>query len=423
MWSQRSNYMDIPTDCPQRDERLGWTADAVDFIRTAAFNMDVAAFYNKWLRDLNDAQEINGAYTAIAPKPDLGVGPLYSGAAGWADAGVITPYILYQYYNDKRILEKYYDNMIRYMNYLELDSRNFLRSDYGYGDWLSVNADTPKDLIATAFYAHTAMLMSEISLLLDRKNETEKFRNLFKEIKTAFYNKYFKQGIINFKTQTAFVLTISFCLVEDNKTDEIFSYLIEDIEKRDYHVSTGFIGLAYLFPVLSKYGRSDVIYKILLNDSYPSWLNMINNGATTMWERWDSWSPEKGFFDPLMNSFNHTSLGVIGEWFYNGIGGINMVEPGFKKMVIKPQTGGGLTFAEVTYNSLYGRVEVKWELNKNNLYTQVTIPVNTFAEIILPRNEKSILLSNPKDLNTTQSESTYSIQIPSGQYSFEIKNY
>jgi alpha-L-rhamnosidase len=423
MWSQRSNYMDIPTDCPQRDERLGWTADAIDFIRTAAFNMDVAAFYNKWLKDLNDAQETNGAYTAIAPKPDLGVGPLYSGAAGWADAGVITPYILYQYYNDKRLLEKYYDNMIRYMTYLELDSRNFLRPDYGYGDWLSVNADTPKDLIATAFYAHTAMLMSEISLLLDRKNETEKFRNLFKEIKTAFYNKYFKQGIINFKTQTAFVLTISFGLVEDNKTDEIFSYLIEDIEKRDYHVSTGFIGLAYLFPVLSKYGRSDVIYKILLNDSYPSWLNMINNGATTMWERWDSWSPEKGFFDPLMNSFNHTSLGVIGEWFYNGIGGINMVEPGFKKMVIKPQTGGGLTFAEVTYNSLYGRVEVKWKLNKNNLYTQVTIPVNTFAEIILPRNEKSILLSNPKDLNTTQSESTYSIQIPSGQYSFEIKNY
>jgi alpha-L-rhamnosidase len=183
LWSQRSNYIDIPTDCPQRDERLGWAADAIDFIKTAAFNMDLSAFFKKWLQDLNDAQETNGAYPAIAPKPDLGVGPLYAGAAGWADAGIITPYVIYQYYRDERILETFYDNMVRYMNYLEGDSKDFLRPDYGYGDWLSVEADTPKDFIATVFYGYDALLMSRISGILDKNGNKVSTCNCMKILK------------------------------------------------------------------------------------------------------------------------------------------------------------------------------------------------------------------------------------------------
>ena len=211
-WSQRANFMDIPTDCPQRDERLGWTADAVDFIRTASFNMDTSAFYSKWLQDLNDAQELNGAYPAIAPKLDLAVGPLYSGAAGFADAGIFTPYYLYKFYNDISILKKYYNNMIKFMNYLE--ANEFKRPGKGYGDWLSVNADTPQDLIDTAFYAYDAKLMKEISSLLNKKPETDYFNNLFEKVKTHFNNTFVnKDGSILSGTQTSYVLPLYFNLL------------------------------------------------------------------------------------------------------------------------------------------------------------------------------------------------------------------
>jgi alpha-L-rhamnosidase len=422
-WSQRSNYIDIPTDCPQRDERLGWAADAIDFIRTAAFNMDVSSFFIKWLRDLNDAQETNGAYPAIAPKPDLGVGPLFAGAAGWADAGIITPYVIYQYYRDKRILEICYDNMVRYMNYLEGDSKNFLRPDYGYGDWLSVEADTPKDFIATVFYGYDALLMSWISGILNKQGNAGKYLQLYENIKTAFVKEFIdEKGSLRIKTQTAYVLAISFNMLDEEKQSLAASHLIEDIKFRDYHVSTGFIGLAYLFPVLSKFGRSDIVYKILLNESPPSWLNMINNNATTMWERWDSWSPVKGFYDPLMNSFNHTSLGVIGEWFYSGIGGITAVEAGFKKMVIRPLPGGGLKFAEISFDSMYGLIKVYWEIKGNIFTTKISIPVNTSAEVILQRSSESSLLTDQENPVISQTENEYIIKIVSGSWLFEVSN-
>src|SRR5690606_19978437 len=307
LWSQRSNFMDIPTDCPQRDERLGWTADAVDFIRTASFNMDTSAFYTKWLQDLNDAQEENGAYTAIAPKPDIGVGPLYSGTAGFADAGIITPYFLYLYYNDVSIFRKHYKNMQRFVEYLQ--ANNFKRPEPGYGDWLSFNAETPQELIDSAFSAIDLKLMSEISLLLKKENEAKQYKKLFEVVRTQFNSEFVSaDGSILSGTQTAYVLPLYFGLLDDEIQQKAFQFLVEDIQHKDWHVSTGFIGLTYLFPVLTKFGRSDIVYKLLLNESFPSWLNMINNGAVTMWERWDSWSKDKGFFDPLMNSFNHTSL-------------------------------------------------------------------------------------------------------------------
>jgi alpha-L-rhamnosidase len=418
LWSQRANFMDIPTDCPQRDERLGWTADAVDFIRTASFNMDTISFYSKWLRDLNDAQEENGAYTAIAPKPDFGVGPLYSGAAGFADSGILTSYFVYKLYGDVVVLKRYYENMIRFMDYLE--TNEYRRLGSSYGDWLSINADTPQELIDTAFFAFDAKLIAEISTLLNKTDEAEGYKNLYEKIKRNFIERFVnKDGSLKSGTQTAYAISLYFELLDEETAKNSFQFLIEDIRKRDWHISTGFIGLTYLFPVLTKFGRSDIAYKLLLNESFPSWVNMLNNGATTTWERWDGWTPDKGFFDPLMNSFNHTSLGVIGEWFYSGIGGIIPEEPGFKKIIIKPSIGGGLNYARVSYFSIHGKIISEWKIEDEKFSLKVTIPINTSAKIIIPKivGKKNIYVPHKAEF-VNENEEFFVFNVSSGTYNF-----
>ncbi len=418
-WSQRANFMDIPTDCPQRDERLGWTADAVDFIRTASFNMDTSSFYSKWLRDLNDAQEVNGAYTAIAPKPDLGIGPLYPGASGFADSGVITPYNLYKFYGDVTILKKYYENMITFMHYLEVNK--YKRPGIGYGDWLSVNADTPQELIDIAFFAYDAKLMIEISALLGKEADEKRFRKLFEDVKNVFNKKYLNMdGSIKNGTQTAYALSLHFELLDKEKEESTFNFLIDDIVKKDFHISTGYIGLNYLFPVLTKFDRSDVIYRILLNGAFPSWFFMIKQGATTLWERWNCWMPDKGFYDPLMNSFNHTSLGVIGEWLYSGIGGIIPEEPGFKKIIIKPLIGGRLNYAKASYFSIYGKISSEWEVKNEKFSLKVCIPVNTSAKIFVSKLQTQKLIRKPNEYELVEeNERFFVFNVGSGEYSFE----
>ncbi|RPI69249.1 MAG: alpha-L-rhamnosidase, partial [Ignavibacteriales bacterium] len=420
-WSQRANFMDIPTDCPQRDERLGWTADAVDFIRTASFNMDTTSFYTKWLRDLNDVQEENGAYTAIAPKPELGVGPLYSGAGGFSDSGIITPYSLYKLYGDTLVLKRYYENMVKFMNYLE--ENEFKRPGNGYGDWLSVDADTPQELIDAAFFAFDTKLMVDISYLLNKTDEAERYKNLYGKIKRKFMESFVnKDGSLKSGTQTAYAISLYFNLLDEETAKKSSKFLIEDIERRDWHVSSGFIGLTYLFPVLTKFGRSDIVYKLLLNESFPSWINMLNNGATTMWERWDGWKPDKGFFDPLMNSFNHTSLGVIGEWFYSGIGGIIPEEPGFKKIIIKPSVGGGLNYARVSYFSIYGKIISEWKIEDDTVSLEVRIPINTSAKLLIPKIAGKKNINKPYKAELVNKNGEYFIfNIGSGVYNFVYK--
>ena len=400
IWSQRSNYMDIPTDCPQRDERLGWTADAIDFFKTAAFNFDVYSFFKKWLHDLNDAQGKNGGYPAIAPFPKLSVGPLYSGAAGFADAGIITPYFIYKFYNDKNILEKYYSNMQRYVNYLIKNSKNFIRPNFGYGDWLSIDAETSNEFIGTAFFAHDVKLMSEISKVLGKISKSKQYELLFKQIRNSFNNKFvLKDGQLKETTQTASLLAINFNLLSKRNTNKAFNNLIKDIESKDEHLSTGFIGLQFLLPTLSNFDREDIAYKLLLDTRYPSWGFMIKNGATTLWERWNSYLPDKGIYDPLMNSFNHTSLGVIGVWFYSNIGGINLSQNGFKEIIIKPKLGGDLTFANTSYNSINGKIVSNWKIEKNKFIHEIEIPINTSAIVYLPAISIKNIYENGKSIN------------------------
>jgi alpha-L-rhamnosidase len=383
-WSQRSNFIDIPTDCPQRDERLGWS-DNHNFFPTASYNMDIAAFYTKWLIDLHDAQEADGAYPAIAPKPDFGVGPLYSGAAAWADSGILIPYYMYKRYGDIRVLKNYYGNMVKYIEYLKRNAVQYICPDYGYGDWLSVNADTPKSLIGTAYFARVCEVMKQIAHAVDKPEDRAKYTELHGHIRNAFKKEFVSgDGKITGETQTGYVLALAFGLLDHETEPKAFRHLVSDIESRDYHLSTGFLGIPHLLRVLTKHNRTDLAYRLLTNESYPSWGYMVKNGATTMWERWNSWTPEHGCYDPLMNSFNHFSLGSFGNWLYETAGGIGEVLNDETDFIIRPEPGGGIDKCMSSFRSVKGQVEVEWEIRDTVFYCKILLPPNSRARVLLP---------------------------------------
>ncbi|MEO8399003.1 MAG: alpha-L-rhamnosidase C-terminal domain-containing protein, partial [Ignavibacteriaceae bacterium] len=327
---------------------------------------------------------------------------------------------------DKKILEKYFENMEQYVEYLKYNSENFIRPNYGYGDWLAINADTPNELIGTAFFAHVSELMSEISKVLGKKNHQKKYIGLSEKIKKAFNKKFvLKNGEILSGTQTSYLLALSFNLLSKEKQKKAFNFLIKDIIKRDYHFSTGFIGLQFLLPILSKFGRDDIAYRLLLDIRFPSWGFMIQNGATTMWERWESYSPQKGIYDPLMNSFNHTSLGVIGEWIYSHNGGINLEKEGFKKINIKPKIGGGLTFARTSYNSIGGKIISNWKIENQNFFLEIEIPINTKAKVFIPSNNLKNIFENNEPISKSKiikyagkEKRFFIFEVQSGRYRF-----
>ena len=419
LWNQRSNYIDIPTDCPQRDERFGWLGDAVSFFNTAAFNFDVSAFYKKWLEQLFNEQREDGSLPPFAPCVDMGVGPVYFNSAGWADAAIITPYLFYEFYNDQSILEKYYEMMKKYIHSLERQSDNHILPSYGYGDWLYRGTETSKSLIATAYFAYDCHLMCKIAAILGYKDDAINYSELFKEIKQSFRKTFInKDGSLTQLTQTSSVLAIHFDLLEAEEKEEVISFLCKDIIDNDYHITTGFLGLSFLMPVLSTIGRNDLAWKVLTNNKFPSWFYMIDNNATTLWERWDSYHPEKGFYDPTMNSFNHCSLGCVGEWLFKGIAGINAIEPGFKKVIIKPFLHDGLTFAKAALKTVYGHLKSEWKRNENNLMLDITIPFNTEVILVLPSYDYEI--NNGPKLISKESGFTY-LEVGSGSYEIRCK--
>ena len=391
LWNQRSNYIDIPTDCPQRDERFGWLGDAVSYFTTAAHNFDVSAFYTKWLENLFDAQKDDGSLPPFAPFVDMGVGPVYFNSAGWADAGIITPYLFYEFYNDKNIFQKYYEQMKNFIHSLEKQNTDYIFPSCGYGDWLYLGEETSKSFIATAYFAYDCYLMNKIASILGYENDEEYFDKLFDMIKKSFRKTFLdKSGHLIQSTQTSAVLSIHFNLLSREEMKKAELFLIKNIIENDYHVTTGFLGLSFLMPVLSSIGRNDIAWKVLTNNDFPSWFNMINLGATTLWERWDGYHPQKGFYDPTMNSFNHCSLGCVGEWLFKSIAGIKAIEPGFKKVMIQPFIPNGLTFINALLKTIYGSIIVEWRINGNNLLLNVTVPFNTEAIIVLPSKKYEI---------------------------------
>jgi alpha-L-rhamnosidase len=394
VWGQHGNFISIPTDCPQRDERLGWMGDAQVFIRTATCNCDVREFFDNWLIEVADAQDKNGAFTDVTPHVSAG-----EGVAAWADAGIICPWTIYQVYGDKRILARQYPSMARFIEYLKAHSDNFIRPAKGYGDWLSINADTPKDLLATAYFAHDADLMSQIAWIIDKPDDAAKYRRLFEDIRAAFNKAYMENdGQIKGHTQTGYLLALKFDLLDASNRSLAVKYLLADIAEKKDHLSTGFVGVGYLLPTLTRFGAIDAAYRLMNQDTFPSWLFPVKMGATTIWERWDGWTPDKGFQTPKMNSFNHYSLGSCGQWMFDTITGIGLDEqtPGFKQIVIHPQPGGDLTWATGSYQSAYGPIKTHWVVEKQRFTLSVTIPTNTTATVYVPAAKDSEIMEGDR---------------------------
>jgi alpha-L-rhamnosidase len=382
VWGQRGNFLAVPTDCPQRDERLGWMGDAQIFVRTATYNMDVSRFFTKWCQDVEDAQRPDGSFTDVSPFVCCG-----SGTAAWGDAGVICPWTIYRVYGDTRILERHYDAGAKWIAYLTSQSKNLLRPAQGYGDWLSIAADTPKDVLATAYFGLSTKIMANMAKVLGRDADAARYEDLFGRIKAAFNKAYVKDGVrIKGNTQTDYVLSLAFDLLAPEQRPAAAKHLVEDIAAKGDHLSTGFVGVGHLTPTLTREGYVDVAYKLLLQETFPGWLYSVKNGATTIWERWDGWTKEKGFQDPGMNSFNHYSLGSVGEWLYGSVAGIGLdpEKPAYKHIVIHPRPGGGLTFAKAEFQSIHGKIVSGWKIEKGEFRLNIVIPANTTADVYVP---------------------------------------
>jgi len=405
-WGQRGNFVDVPTDCPQRNERMGWTGDAQVFIRTAAFNFDVAGFFTSWTRNVEDAQSPNGAYPMIVPNPvvrkergSTWPAAAIDGGPAWADAGVICPWTIYQVYGDKGVLEERYASMRRYVEFLHATSRDGLRcyADYegwkGFGDWLALDGSTDrfgitsKELLGTAFYAYSSGLLARIAGVLGRTEDAQRYRSMFESARTAFQERFVtSRGLIGSATQTCYVLALHFDLLPTELRTVALAELVHDIEQRGNHLSTGFVGTPYINWVLSENGRADVAYKLLKQTSWPSWLYSVTQGATTIWERWDGWTHDKGFQDPSMNSFNHYAYGAIGVWMYAVVAGIDLdpERPGYKHIVMRPRPGGDLTSASAELTSVYGPIRSAWRLENGAFDWQIAVPANATATVYVP---------------------------------------
>ncbi len=427
-WGQKGNFLDVPTDCPQRDERLGWTGDAQVFSPTAAFNFNVAAFYTKWMGDFTADQLPDGKVPHVIPDVLNGGG----GATAWADASVIVPWTVYLAYGDTRILEAQYPSMKAWVGYMSsrAQSDHLWIGDSHFGDWLAFatnNSDYPgatteKDLIATAYYYHTTTLLSKIAAIIGQKDDVEKYKTLASGIKQSFNREFVTpNGRLVSHTQTAYALALSFDLLTPEIAAKAAVYYAKDVEKFK-HLTTGFVGTPLLCKTLSAINRDDLAYLLLNNKNYPSWLYPVTQGATTIWERWDGQKPDGSFQDKGMNSFNHYAYGAIGEWLYTHVAGIKINEnhPGYKHILFAPHPGGGLKNASAQISTIYGKVSSSWKI-ENEIFTyEVTIPANTTASVTLPYAKSDQVKQNgqPVKGGTVQNTNDLELNLGSGTYSF-----
>ncbi|GAB3014040.1 alpha-L-rhamnosidase [Niabella terrae] len=436
VWGQKGNFLDVPTDCPQRDERLGWTGDAQAFCRTASFNMNVNNFFAKWLQDL-EADQIDGLVPSVIPNV-LGKS---GNSAGWADAATIVPWNMYLAYGDKQILEDQYNSMKAYLESVRRTTRDDLwNTTWHYGDWLFYrpaddndgrSAVTDKHLIAQCFYAHSTELLIKTARLLGKTADVQEYTALLERIKAAFNKEYVTgSGRLVSGTQTAYVLALHFDMLPEAARKQAAARLVENIESYGNHLTTGFLGTPYLCHVLTRFGYTDIAYKLLLQETYPSWLYPVKMGATTIWERWDGMKPDSTFQNKGMNSFNHYAYGAIGDWMYRKMVGIDTYEDGvgYKHIRIQPHIGGGFKNASAALKTYYGTVSNSWLIDNNVLQMEVEIPANTRATIYIPAAEASRIKENGKalkdvgDLKVQGTEGGYVlVEAGSGNYRFEVQ--
>jgi len=402
VWGQKGNFLDVPTDCPQRDERLGWTGDAQVFARTAAFNFLIAPFMAKWLQDLALDQTAEGAVPHVVPDVLSGLefnGQAWfaAGATGWGDAALIVPWTLYTMYGDERILQQQYASMKAWVEYMHGHGSNeFLFGEgFHFGDWLALDIPidgavfgaTDLQLIGTAFFAHSTDLLTRVATVLGQREDAARYQDLHACIVAAFRREFLTPaGRLASNTQTAYVLALMADLLPEEQRGEALRRLVQEIRQRDNHLATGFLGTPYICPVLEQHGALDVAYDLLLQESYPSWLYPVTQGATTIWERWDGQKPDGSFQTPSMNSFNHYAYGAIGEWMVRVVGGIDVDvdNPGFRRARIAPRPGGGITWAKTALETMVGRYAVDWRLRGDAMEVSVSVPPNGAALVRLP---------------------------------------
>ena len=431
-WGQKGNFVDVPTDCPQRDERLGWTGDAQVFSMTAAFNFDVAAFYTKWMKDFTADQLKSGRVPHVIPDVLSGGG----GATAWADASIIVPWTVYQVYGDKRILAEQYGSMKAWVEYMHTRAgeKNLWLGDDHFGDWLAFasnsssypGATTEKDLIATAYYAHSSKILGQIAAILGKTEDAAFYSKLSESVKKAFIDEFVtKNGRVVSHTQTGYSLALAFDLLPDNLKKNAAEYLAADVKKMG-HLTSGFVGTPLVCKTLSSIGRDDLAFMLLARKKYPSWLYPVTQGATTIWERWDGQKPDGTFQDVGMNSFNHYAYGAIGEWLYKHVAGLDLdpQNPGYKHLLLYPHPGGELTRASAELKSMYGPIKSSWKIDQAQFTYEVTIPANTTATVTLPNAELAKVLLNQLPLagnKATKSEQMGNetlVELGSGSYQF-----
>ncbi|HYC29351.1 MAG TPA: family 78 glycoside hydrolase catalytic domain, partial [Chitinophagaceae bacterium] len=401
VWGQRGNFLDVPTDCPQRDERLGWTGDAQAFCRTATFNMNVAPFFTKWLKDLSADQYKDGQVPWVIPNV---LGTNYPTSAGWGDVSTIAPWTMYRVYGDKQLLETQYPSMKAYVDFIRKKSGESMIWKDGsvFGDWLFYKPEmsdhtapdgyTNPDMIATAFYAYSSLLVSQAAAELGKQQDAEFYKSLYEKVRSVFQKNYITaEGRVFSDSQTGYVLSLMFGLMPENLEANATQYLVDDIRRRGNHLSTGFLGTPYLCHVLSQHGQTSVAYDLLFQKTFPGWLYPVTMGATTIWERWDGQKTDSTFQDEGMNSFNHYAYGAIGDWMYRVVAGIEIGEPGYRHIMIQPHPDKRLAYAKASYESAYGKIVSGWEIKGDSTIFNITIPANTSATIFFPdQTEKMV---------------------------------
>lgn len=461
VWGQRDNFMVVPTDCPQRDERLGWSGDAQIFTRTSTYNRDVASFFKRWLYTVRDEQGSNGNFANYNPVIGTNHAP-GTGHFGWSEVGIISPWQIYQQYGDVSVLEESYASMVRYMDYVEKRAKDGIIPLGGYGDWVAL-LGTPSDLTNTCYAAYDAQIMTKVARILGKTDDAQRFSALFDKFKEAFKRRFVRgdhliipagspagrdsnsaafggggtmKEDMELDTQTGYIMPLYVGILDEDFRPKAVGHLLDLLKKNNYCINTGFIGTPYLNLVLSEFGHDDVAYRMFQQQAYPSWLYPVLQGATTIWERWNSYTLKNGFGPVSMNSFNHYSYGAVQDWMMSYSAGIERDEaqPGYKHIVLQPRVGGNFDFIEADFESVYGLIESRWQSDRQKGesrdaaafgYTyEATVPANTTATLTLPltQGRKVTVVEGKKGLKTKKdAQGRTQYELKSGKYKFTVR--
>jgi len=408
----RANLVDVPTDCPQRDERMGWM-DYHEVAASALYEQDASSLLTKWMGDIVDARLNDGGFSMIAPDVHR-----FGWSPGWADSGVLIPWTMYRVYGDTRLCERYYRDMASHIDYYQKHSSALIGPDTGLGDWLAPDMSTPRQLISTALFARCARVMSAMAQGLGKTADAARYEQLFQDIRAAFQKKFINaDGTVGTRSQGGYALALAYDLLDSGQIRQAADNLVASIDARDGHLSTGMVTTHLLLPALSKVDRTDAAFRLFAQTTCPSWGYFLKLGATSMWERWDA-RTEKGFHSDGMNSFNHANLGTCTEWLYRTVLGIDSEGPGFKTILIKPSPGGKLTWAKGYYDSPQGRIAVAWSSSGHRFDLNVTIPANTTARVRIPANDASLVQESGK--KATLSEGVKFVRQAGGNSIFTV---